>query len=213
MEDDTQQPPHDIIYNGILDKIQILKDLPQQSITSNTLTIIKTSNDVDIQKLSSLIMGCNYMGNYYPNNIGLRRVTKIIQKDTMNIKLDIFEYNFLLSKKFTYLKDEAISMSDILLIIINIFDKKCFDNLKILIDNINNLINKSNNNYQPQLRFVLVKSTNNFLLKITESLSLTNAKNEINSIIAQIPKANAKFVEVDIDEIKETNNLINVLIN
>jgi hypothetical protein len=59
----------------------------------------------------------------------------------------------------------------------------------------------------------LVKSTNNFLLKITESLSLTNAKNEINSIIAQIPKANAKFVEVDIDEIKETNNLINVLIN
>ena len=113
---------------------------------------------------------------------------------------------------------------------VNIFDKKCFDNLKLLINEIikygNNVqrnVNDNGNNIgfnstseitlNKKIRFLLLKTTNNFLMKITESSSLISAKTEITNLFKIIKNLNYKFVEVDIDEIKETNNLLTEIIN
>ena len=50
-------------------------------------------------------------------------------------------------------------------------------------------------------------------MKITESSSLISAKTEITNLFKIIKNLNYKFVEVDIDEIKETNNLLTEIIN
>lgn len=217
------------IYYGILDKIQVLKEPRNREVMSTSLAIIKTSNDPEILKLSNLIM--NNSKNQNNNTIiGLRKIIKIIQKETSTTKLEIYEYNYLVSKKFRYLCEEAIENTEILLIVVNIFDKKCFDNLKLLINEIikygNNVqrnVNDNGNNIgfnstseitlNKKIRFLLLKTTNNFLMKITESSSLISAKAEITNLFKIIKNLNYKFVEVDIDEIKETNNLLTEIIN
>ena len=45
--------------------------------------------------------------------IGLRKIIKIIQKETSTTKLEIYEYNYLVSKKFRYLCEEAIENTEI----------------------------------------------------------------------------------------------------
>ena len=50
-------------------------------------------------------------------------------------------------------------------------------------------------------------------MKIIESTALINTKTEISNLFKIFKELNYKFVEVDIDDVKETNNLINELIN
>lgn len=216
------------IYYGILDKIQVLKEPRNREVMTTSLAIIKTSNDPEIVKLSNLVM--NNSKNHNNAIIGLRKIIKIIQKESSATKLEIYEYNYLVSKKFKYLCEEAIENAEILLIVVNIFDKKCFDNLKLLINEIikygNNMqrnVNDNGNNIgfnstseitlNKKIRFLLLKTTNNFLMKITEPSSLISAKTEITNLFKIIKNLNYKFVEVDIDEIKETNNLLTEIIN
>lgn len=216
------------IYYGILDKIQVLKEPRNREVMTTSLAIIKTSNDPEIVKLSNLVM--NNSKNHNNAIIGLRKIIKIIQKESSATKLEIYEYNYLVSKKFKYLCEEAIENAEILLIVVNIFDKKCFDNLKLLINEIikygNNIqrnVNDNGNNIgfnstseitlNKKIRFLLLKTTNNFLMKITEPSSLISAKTEITNLFKIIKNLNYKFVEVDIDEIKETNNLLTEIIN
>ena len=104
------------------------------------------------------------------------------------------------------------------------------DNLKLILNDIvhystgqvanndssgNNIAFSTTNEYilDKKIKFILIKSTNNFLMKIIESTALINTKTEISNLFKIFKELNYKFVEVDIDDVKETNNLINELIN
>ena len=228
MEEENNQTTENTFY-GILDKYQILKEPRNRQLLSYTLSIIKTSNDQEIARLSNLIMNDN-KNKTSSDIIGLRKAIKIVQKETSTTKLEIYDYNYLLAKKFKYLSEEAILRSDILVIAINIFDKKCLDNLKLILNDIvhystgqvanndssgNNIAFSTTNEniLDKKIKFILIKSTNNFLMKIIESTALINTKTEISNLFKIFKELNYKFVEVDIDDVKETNNLINELIN
>ena len=78
MEEENQQTNENPFY-GILDKYQILKEPRNRQLLAYTLSIIKTSNDNEIARLSNLIMNDNK--NKTSNDIiGLRKAIKIIQK-------------------------------------------------------------------------------------------------------------------------------------
>lgn len=209
---------------GLLDKLQIMKEHQanaQMIVKDHSIALIKTSNDSDISRLCSLFVSAPVANT----PIGLRLFIKTIstaEKTVLNIK--VYEYNYLLSKKFKYLRTEAINSALTLLILINIYDKKCLSNLKEIIDEVsskgtNTQGNNANINYQnsassgnknrqmnnKNIVIVLLKTTNNFLMKITERQNVINAKEEIEVILNGLK---VKIVEIDIDEINDVNHAL-----
>ena len=209
MEDDLNKDENNY-QKGILDKLQILKDSNNKNIQEYNISIIKTSNDPDILKISNLLSE-----NYNNNCIGIRKNIKIIQNENSISKIAIYDYNYLLGRKFRYLKNESFSFGEILVIIINIYDKKYFEYLKIIIDEIGKKLDNEGKNSEinKKIVFLIIKSSNNFLLKLTENSALITAKEEISNLFSNIKNFNPKYIDVDINEIEESNNLITEIIS
>ena len=205
--------------NGILDKLQALKEPKNKNILSYSIALIKTSSDVEILKISNFLTG-----NLNSDSlIGLRKTIKIINNENSIIQIILYDYNYLLGRKFKYLKTESIIFSDIIAIIINIYDKKYIEHLKIILDDITNKGNvlEINENdkynlkslYNKKIVFLVIKSSNNFLLKLTEKTALINAKEQITSLFKNLPNLNIKYIDIDINEIGDGSNLLNEIIN
>ena len=209
MDDDLNKDDNNF-QKGILDKIQILKESQNQNIQEFNISIIKTSNDSDILKVTNLISE-----NYNNNCIGIRKTIKIIQSENTISKISIYDYNYLLGKKFRYLKNECFSFGDILVIIINIYDKKYLEYLKVIIDELTKKLDNEGKNSEinKKIVFLIIKTSNNFLLKLTENSALITAKQEISNLFNNIKKFNPKYIDVDINEIDESNNLISDIIS
>ncbi len=209
MDDDLNKDDNNF-QKGILDKIQILKESQNQNIQEFNISIIKTSNDSDILKVANLISE-----NYNNNCIGIRKTIKIIQSENTISKISIYDYNYLLGKKFRYLKNECFSFGDILVIIINIYDKKYLEYLKVIIDELTKKLDNEGKNSEinKKIVFLIIKTSNNFLLKLTENSALITAKQEISNLFNNIKKFNPKYIDVDINEIDESNNLISDIIS
>lgn len=209
MDDDLNKDDNNF-QKGILDKIQILKESQNQNIQEFNISIIKTSNDSDILKVANLISE-----NYNNNCIGIRKTIKIIQSENTISKISIYDYNYLLGKKFRYLKNECFSFGDILVIIINIYDKKYLEYLKVIIDELTKKLDNEGKNSEinKKIVFLIIKTSNNFLLKLTENSALITAKEEISNLFNNIKKFNPKYIDVDINEIDESNNLISDIIS
>lgn len=209
-------------FYGLLDKIQMLKEGGSKKQLFYKCAIIRMSNDEAITRLTNCLLGSS-------DNIGLRRAIKIIESEQTIQSIEVMSYNYIMSKKFKYLKEEAISSSDYLIIIINIFDKHCLENLKAFIEEysvdqevankpteerdldyespqISTIVNK-------KLRIVLIKSTNNFLLKLTENTAMATMKKNVEEVLSKVKECSMKYFEWDIDEMRETNNLFNELLN
>lgn len=209
MEDDLNKDENNY-QKGILDKLQILKDSNNKNIQEYNISIIKTSNDLDILKISNLLSE-----NYNNNCIGIRKNIKIIQNENSISKIAIYDYNYLLGRKFRYLKNESFSFGEILVIIINIYDKKYLEYLKIIIDEIGKKLDNEGKKSEinKKIVFLIIKSSNNFLLKLTENSALITAKEEISNLFSNIKNCNPKYIDVDINEIEESNNLITEIIS
>lgn len=230
MEEETQNKSNNVntvnIENHssycLLDKLQIMKEHQASNqiiVKDHSIALIKSSNDFDISRLCSLFVSAPF--NNIP--IGLRLFIKTIpiaEKTVLNLR--VYEYNYLLSKKFKYLRSEAMNSSLTFLILVNIYDKKCLNNLKEIIDevslkginnnsylNINYQNTSSLNNQQinnnKNIVIVLLKTTDNFLLKITEKQNVINTKSEIENILNGFK---IKIVEIDIDEITNINHTL-----
>ena len=195
---------------GILDKIQMLKESQNQNIQEFNVSIVKTSNDPDVLKVANIISE-----NYNNNCIGIRKTIKIIQSENTISKISIYDYNYLLGRKFRYLKNECLSFGEILVIIINIYDKRYLEYLKIIIDELAKKLDNEGKNTEINKKIVLliIKTSNNFLLKLTENSALITAKEEISNLFNNIKKFNPKYIDVDINEIDESNNLISDIIS
>ena len=209
MDDDLNKDDN-IFQKGILDKIQILKESHNQNIQEFNISIIKTSNDSDILKVANLISE-----NYNNNCIGIRKTMKIIQSENSISKISIYDYNYLLGKKFRYLKNECFSFGEILVIIINIYDKKYLEYLKVIVDELTKKLDNEGKNLEinKKIVFLIIKTSNNFLLKLTENSALITAKEEISNLFNHIKNFNPKYIDVDINEIDESNNLISDIIS
>jgi len=98
--------------------------------------------------------------------------------DNKVINLKIFDYNMMLSSKFKYLKTEACNLSDVIVLVLNIYDKKALENFKMTFAEVKTTLEDSNSS-KKQIITVLLKSTSNFLLKISENKIIENFKSEI----------------------------------
>jgi len=207
------------LNNGILEKLQGLKEPKNKNILSYSIALIKTSSDGEISKISNILTG-----NLNSDSlIGLRKTIKIINNENSTIQIILYDYNYLLGRKFKYLKTESIIFSEIIAIIINIYDKKYIEHLKIILDEITNKGNvlEINENdkynlkslYNKKIVFLVIKSSNNFLLKLTEKTALINAKEQITSLFKNLPNLNIKYIDIDINEIGDGSNLLNEIIN
>ena len=189
MDDDLNKDDN-IFQKGILDKIQILKESHNQNIQEFNISIIKTSNDSDILKVANLISE-----NYNNNCIGIRKTIKIIQSENTISKISIYDYNYLLGRKFRYLKNECLSFGEILVIIINIYDKRYLEYLKVIIDESAKKSDNEGKNTEinKKIVFLFIKTSNNFLLKLTENSALKTAKEEISNLFNNIKNFTPKY--------------------
>jgi len=209
MDDDLIKEDNNF-HKGILDKIQMLKESQNQNIQEFNVSIVKTSNDPDVLKVANLISE-----NYNNNCIGIRKTIKIIQSENTISKISIYDYNYLLGRKFRYLKNECLSFGEILVIIINIYDKRYLEYLKVIIDESAKKSDNEGKNTEinKKIVFLFIKTSNNFLLKLTENSALITAKEEISNLFNNIKNFNPKYIDIDINEIDESNNLISDIIS
>ena len=169
---------------GLLEKILSVK---QSKIKISTLnvTILKVSSDQLIQDFSDLFLKQLLLLDKLPINIGYNRHT--IFKD--NTQINFHDSNYLLSKKFRYIKQESLLDSSIFLIFINIHDSRGISNIKQLLDEIQGV---HSNLQKIKLYGILICKENNFLLNLVK-------ENQIN-LIKTTYNFNS-YLEVDIDNI------------
>ena len=105
----------------------------------------------------------------------------------------------------------------VLILVINIFDKRAlenfnknFDELKLQINNrvlSNNLTNSFYKKKESNLICLLLKSTSNFLAKITEKQNLENLKLEISNLGIK------NYIEIEDETLFDIECLINDIIS
>lgn len=128
------------------------------------------------------------------------------------LRLNFYEYNYLLSKKFKFLRNETIFSSQILISIINIFDKRGVENLIKIFEEIrqeslkSQKVSKNSSNNSTKQFCILVKSTPNFLSKLTESYVLENIKLEIGNLGIN------NFLEIEDESSLDVDSIINEVI-
>jgi hypothetical protein len=132
------------------------------------------------------------------------------------LRLNFYDYNYILSKKFKFLRNEAISSSEVLISIINIFDKRGVENFIKNFEEIRQqaLQNQQGLGQQNSLNTsstkqicILIKSTSNFLAKITEKQVLENIKLELGNLGIK------KFLEVEDESSLDLDSIINEIIS
>jgi hypothetical protein len=192
IENNNNQPKTTMF---LLDKLEAMKSKKMNS--ELNISFIKPSSDESINSfiqiyfhyLSTGIVNMEYHEKEDKiRNIGLRKLTKIIvdpNNEEAIHKLNFHDYNYLMSKKFKYLRTEAIFFADVIIILINIFDKRGVENIKTLVEEVhtslNNLNNSSSSNKKKKLLALLLKNTNNFLEKLREGQILNNVKKELSN--------------------------------
>lgn len=128
------------------------------------------------------------------------------------LRLNFYEYNYLLSKKFKFLRNETIFSSQILISIINIFDKRGVENLIKIFEEIrqeslkSHKVSQNSSNNSTKHFCILVKSTPNFLSKLTESYLLENIKLEIGNLGIK------NFLEIEDESSLDVDSIINEVI-
>jgi hypothetical protein len=138
------------------------------------------------------------------------------ENENMLLRLNFYDYNYILSKKFKFLRNEAISSSEVLISIINIFDKRGVENFIKNFEEIRQqaLQNQQGQGQQNSLNTsstkqicILIKSTSNFLAKITEKQVLENIKLELGNLGIK------KFLEVEDESSLDLDSIINEIIS
>lgn len=137
--------------------------------------------------------------NIYSNRelIGLNRY--ILYKD--NNEITLYDYNYLLSKKFRYFKSEAILNCKVFFFIINVHDSRGLENMKSIIDEIWNI--KKTNSKEISFHGILIKQSENFLLNLTQERQIISVKENYSL---------TSFIEVELENIK-IDEIINAIVN
>ncbi len=155
---------------GLLEKLIFIKQT--ENLTSFNISLLKISSDQLISDYTdNLLKALLQIDNVKPN-IGINKY--FLFKD--NYQLNIYDVNYLLSKKFKQNKVEAIVNSNIFLILINIHDTRGINNIKSLIDEIK-AIHGNSNLSKVKIYAVMINQSNNFILNLIKENQIEYIKN------------------------------------
>ena len=189
--------------NGILDKIRILRDENYSSslLQKTNIALIKSSNDFEIEELIKKLTGTE--NNL--NNIGIRKTNKIIKGKVKINNICLYDYNYYVYNKYSYLKKEIMKNCDIYVIICNIFDQ----NLEIYFTELVEYFKKNMEFSKKKIVFILICATNNFLMSMVSSEQLILVKEKISTLFKNIKHF---CIHIDISELN-VDTLLQEIIN
>ena len=184
---------------GVLDKIRILKN-ENYKIEKKNIALIKSSPDNEIEELIKKLTGIENS----INNIGIRKTLKIISGEISIKEIYLYDYNYYIFNIYSYLKKEVMKNCDIYAIICNIFDQ----NLETYFNEFVDYLKKNMEYSKKKLVFILIKSTNNFLMSMVSSEQLISVKEKISTLF----KGFKYFcIHIDINEIKVDSLLDDII--
>ena len=184
---------------GILDKIRILKS-ENYKIEKKNIALIKSSPDNEIEELIKKLTGTENS----INNIGIRKTLKIISGEISIKEIYLYDYNYYIFNIYSYLKKEVMKNCDIYAIICNIFDQ----NLETYFNEFVDYLKKNMEYSKKKLVFILIKSTNNFLMSMVSSEQLISVKEKISTLF----KGFKYFcIHIDINEINVDSLLDDII--
>ena len=189
--------------NGILDKIRILRDENYSSslLQKTNIALIKSSNDFEIEELIKKLTGTENS----LNNIGIRKTNKIIKGKVKINNICLYDYNYYVYNKYSYLKKEIMKNCDIYVIICNIFDQ----NLEIYFTEFVEYFKKNMEFSKKKIVFILICATNNFLMSMVSSEQLILVKEKISTLFKNIKHF---CIHIDISELN-VDTLLQEIIN
>ena len=184
---------------GVLDKIRILKS-ENYKIEKKNIALIKSSPDNEIEELIKKLTGTENS----INNIGIRKTLKIISGEISIKEIYLYDYNYYIFNIYSYLKKEVMKNCDIYAIICNIFDQ----NLETYFNEFVDYLKKNMEYSKKKLVFILIKSTNNFLMSMVSSEQLISVKEKISTLFKGI-----KYfcIHIDINEINVDSLLDDII--
>ena len=184
---------------GVLDKIRILKS-ENYKIEKKNIALIKSSPDNEIEELIKKLTGTENS----INNIGIRKTLKIISGEISIKEIYLYDYNYYIFNIYSYLKKEVMKNCDIYAIICNIFDQ----NLETYFNEFVDYLKKNMEYSKKKLVFILIKSTNNFLMSMVSSEQLISVKEKISTLF----KGFKYFcIHIDINEINVDSLLDDII--
>ena len=184
---------------GVLDKIRILKS-ENYKIEKKNIALIKSSLDNEIEELIKKLTGTENS----INNIGIRKTLKIISGEISIKEIYLYDYNYYIFNIYSYLKKEVMKNCDIYAIICNIFDQ----NLETYFNEFVDYLKKNMEYSKKKLVFILIKSTNNFLMSMVSSEQLISVKEKISTLF----KGFKYFcIHIDINEINVDSLLDDII--
>ena len=174
---------------SILDKFRILEGNINVKQKSN-IALIKSSYDNEIEELIKKLTGTE--NNI--NNIGIRKTIKIISGNVEIKYICLYDYNYYIFNKYSYLKKEVMKNCDIYAIICNIFDQ----NLEVYFNEFVDYLKKNIEYSKKKIVFILIKSTNNFLMSMVSSEQLISVKEKISTLFKNFKPS---CIDIDTNEI------------
>ena len=184
---------------GVLDKIRILKS-ENYKIEKKNIALIKSSPDNEIEELIKKLTGTENS----INNIGIRKTLKIISGEISIKEIYLYDYNYYIFNIYSYLKKEVMKNCDIYAIICNILDQ----NLETYFNEFVDYLKKNMEYSKKKLVFILIKSTNNFLMSMVSSEQLISVKEKISTLF----KGFKYFcIHIDINEINVDSLLDDII--
>ena len=184
---------------GVLDKIRILKS-ENYKIEKKNIALIKSSPDNEIEELIKKLTGTENS----INNIGIRKTLKIISGEISIKEIYLYDYNYYIFNIYSYLKKEVMKNCDIYAIICNIFEQ----NLETYFNEFVDYLKKNMEYSKKKLVFILIKSTNNFLMSMVSSEQLISVKEKISTLF----KGFKYFcIHIDINEINVDSLLDDII--
>ena len=198
-----QKPEENKMFsNGVLDKLKTLREqnMSTHVINKANVAIIKASNDLDIDNLVRKIINTKNLNN----NIGVRKTIKILSSDIKVNFISIYDYNYTIINKYVYLKKEIMKNCDNYVVICNIFDK----GLELFFKDFIEMIKNSNDSSKKKINFLLISSTNNFLMSMVAPEQLITIKQQISSLFNSFKY---KFFNLENNEINVNKFLLEVI--
>ena len=178
---------NDGILLSFLEKRKIVRELKDgEGVKIIDVGIVKVSGGENVEKAVDDLIGVN---NH--TLLGLRQHSQIFKSRLNNTSyfLKFKDYSLSQSKKFKYLKEEAVFSSEIIVVFVDVFSAKNLDEF---------LAEFFSQTKGKKIVFCLVKGADNFLLGFVEAEQSLEVKEKISRKIKETERieSEANFVEI-----------------
>jgi hypothetical protein len=197
------------VTQGLLEKAEAAKAFMQ--VKECRISILQISSEEETNKfidsLISTVIGRDL--NKKNNIIGLNTISKLIpsiENEKVATNAIIQYYNYIVAKKFKYIRNEAITTADKILVVVNIYDQRGIENIKETINEIQTLIENTKLNFKDDFITMFIKGTNNILAKMNEKSIFDLARQKIQETTIQ------KYIEIEENDVYDLESILSDII-